>query len=438
MNSEPASERLWKLAKRYTPGGVHSGARYREPHPRFFARAEGPFIWDVDGNRWIDCVMSNGAVALGHGRKEVMEAVKASIDKGLTCGVESEACVEAARKVVAMFPTSVQVRFCNSGTEAAMNAARLARAYTGRSKIAKVEAGYHGWADQFMVSTWPDLKIAGPSNRPNSLPGTRGMGSGVLDATVVLPWNDAQAACSILDEVGDQVAALFIEPILIDIGYIPPQPGFLETLREITKRKGILLVFDEILTGFRVARGGAQELFGIVPDLFMIGKAMSNGFPISAVGGRPDVLDLFNPEGGVAFNGTFNGHQMSVAAVSACMDVMLDWSVMEQVDKMTRELGNAFAGAAERHGVAAVFQGGGGHFNVYFTTQRVVDYRSAATTDRSKYQVFSESLQSQGIHFQMNPLLHHALSSAHNEEVVDAIAKAMDIALLKVASAGAD
>lgn len=419
---------LFYRARAVTPGGVHNTSRFRTPHPFYAVYAAGAYVWDADGRRYLDCLMGHGAVILGHGDPGVAEAVRRVLDRGLTCGLETDLAVEAAERFVRMFPTPVQVRFATTGTEAAMHAVRIARAVTGRKRIAKVEGSYHGWADGLNVSTFPDPAAAGPALAPHPVPATAGMSPSTVQDVVVLPFNQAEAAAVIIEEHHADLAAVILEPVLIDAGFIPPVPGYLETLREVTARHGILLIFDEILTGFRLARGGAQERFGVTPDLAITGKAISNGFPLSAVYGRPEIMEVAAP-GRLAYNGTFNGHAVSLAAACATLERLHDGQLIDRLDQTTRGLIGAFAQLATHAGVPAQMQGGGGHFHFYFTGAPVVDYRMALATDGARHRSFTEALMEHGILVATAPIQHHALSAAHGPEAMAQLLEAAEAAL---------
>jgi glutamate-1-semialdehyde 2,1-aminomutase len=420
------SATLFERAKKVTPGGVQSGSRYRKPSPWYFTEANGAWLTDVDRKPILDCIMGNGAVMMGHRHPVVIEAVEATLRTGLTCGLETELSVIAAEKVAKKIPGNFQIRFVNSGTEAALHCIRIARAATGRQKIAKIEGGYDGWADPVLVSVWPDLTKAGPVEKPNSLAFSNGMLMDTVRNTLVLPFNNLEAAEQILREHKDELAAVILEPIMIDIGFVEPEVEFLKGLRKITKELGMVLIFDELLTGFRLSMGGAQQYYNIQADLVMLGKAVANGFPIAIVAGKQELLDLIQPGGSVAFQGTFNGNAISLAAVNAVMDFFDKEDVVKEIQAKTEYLQSGFREICQRHGVAAYLAGRGGHFHPYFVEKPVKDYRSAAATNRNQYKIFSDVLANKNIYFYSNPLLHHALSLAHGERELGILLEAMD------------
>lgn len=421
-----ASLDLFNRAKKVTPGGVQSGSRYRDPHPWYFTSAKGAWLTDINQSLYLDCIMGNGAVLLGHGHPIVVEAIQNALSKGLTCGLETDLSVEAAEKISKKLPGNMHVRFANTGTEAALHSIRIARAYTGRKKIAKFEGSYHGWADSVLISVWPDLNQAGPVSQPKSLPYTGGMLEEHLNNTIVLPFNDLENVKNILERNYQDIAAVIIEPIMIDIGFIPADPDFLIGLRKITKELGIVLIFDELLTGFRLAMGGAQEYYGIQADLCMFGKVIGNGFPISVVAGKPEIMELVRPGGPVAFQGTFNGHYISLTAVSTIMDILDTEDIIGIIQQKTEYLQSAFSQLCQKNSIAAILAGRAGHFHPYFVEKPVIDYRTATLTNQRQYKTFANVLNSKRIYFYTNPLLHHSISVAHDDAALNYLIDAMD------------
>lgn len=423
------SEKLFERARRHVPGGVHSNTRFQTPRPTYFARAEGAHLWDVDGTRYLDCTMGNGSVMLGHARAEVDEAVAGAVRAGLTTGVETEAAVLAVERLAAIIPDFGQVRFANTGTEALMHALAIARHHTGRERVAKPEGGYHGWFDPLWVSTWPSADQIGPAERPAAPPSSAGL-SATAAGTVVLPFNDVETSERLLREHADELAAVVVEPVLIDIGYIPATPEYLRRLREVTAELGIVLIFDELLTGFRVAPGGAREMYGITPDLTTYGKALANGYPIAAVEGRPELLAATDPSAGgpVGWVGTYNGHGTAVAATAATLPLLADGTAQQYLDKLGGLLRDGFAELSARHGIPVVLAGAGGHFQPYFLPQAATGYRSAMATDARRYAILHETARAHGILLPAKPLLHAALSTAHTEADVERIVTAADVA----------
>jgi len=430
-----ASKALFERGVHSVPAGVHSNSRIQSPHPLYYQKADGPYIWDLDGNRYLDLIMGNGAIMLGHNHPVVQEAVRAHLETGLSTGLESEASVLAAEAFLKLVPTAERVRFTNTGTEAASHALALARTATGKFGVAKMEGAYHGWVEPFNVSTWPDLTRAGSASDPSALPGSGGQSPTIVEGTVVLPFNDSEAAERILSKHHEKLAALYLEPVMIDVGYIPATPKYLQTLRQLCTRYNIVLVFDELLTGFRESTGGAQGRYGVVPDLAMFGKAIANGHVMAALAGKADLMEKATPgPGHCGFIGTFNGHALSVAVALATLTAMGDGSIWAAVQAKTERLIAGFAESAQRRGVPAQLVGRGGHFHWYFVEGPVTNYREAARTDRHAYGIFARNLKEAGVYLSPNPLLHHAVSLAHSDADVDWLIDAMDGALRQVSA----
>jgi glutamate-1-semialdehyde 2,1-aminomutase len=412
-----ASKRLHERGLASVPTGTHSNSRVAQPHPTYFTRARGAYLWDADGTRWTDFSMGNGAVMLGHGDPHVTAAVQEALETGLGAGVESELSIAVAEKFLRLVPSAEQVRFTNTGTEAVMHAVHVARAVTGRPAIAKIEGAYHGWWDEVFVSTWPDLSAAGDVQKPRPLTGGAGLRSEAVDSAVVVPFNDLEATESLLRERREDVAALLVEPTMIDVGFIPPNEGYLEGLRQITRELGIVLVFDELLTGFRVALGGAQGRYGVTPDLSVWGKALANGFPIAALAGSRDMMARTEPgPHNAPFVGTFNGYRPALAACLATLERLEDGEVTRSLDARSRTLADEWDAILAEAGVPGRLHAGGGHFQPYFTATPVRDYRSAATTDTRAYERWRTTGADHHLLLPPKALLHGAFSAAHTDE----------------------
>lgn len=421
------SEHIYARAQLVTPAGVHSNTRARTPHPIYYRRADGPYIWDVDDHRTVDLSMGNGAILLGHNHPAIQHAVADALSAGITCGLETESALRAADLFLQVVPAAEQVRFTNTGTEAMLHALQIARAATGRRRIAKTEGAYHGWADSVYVSTWPDLSRAGREDAPNPLPGTGGLDPRVVQDTLVLPFNQTEAAERLLRANAHEIAAVVVEPTLIDVGFVPAQPEFLAMLRRVADETGIVLLFDELLTGFRLARGGAQEHYGVQADLAIFGKALGNGYPVAAVAGKENVMAWSAPgPGRAAFVGTFNGHAVVMAAVEATLLQLADGAATATLQTRTESLIAAFEERAARHGVQASMRGAGGHIHWYFAGHAPETYRQAAQSSSARYAAFIRVLADDGFMVSPNYLLHHAISLAHDESVLDQLVEAMD------------
>lgn len=434
MATTSRSASLFERARKMIPAGVHSNTRARAPHPLYFQRARGPYVWDVDGNRLLDLVMANGAVILGHGDARVEEAVRRALELGLTAGVEWDGAVDVAEMFLRLVPTADMVRFANSGTEAVLHALHVARHATGRVRVAKVEGSYHGWADELYVSAFPDPDRAGPAEAPASLAGSAGLHPEAVRSVVVLPFNRIAATERIIEQHAGELAAVILEPVLIDAGYVPADREYLAALRRICTRHDIVLIFDELLTGFRLAPGGAQASYGITPDLATFGKAIANGYPMAALAGREDLMRLTEPGRGPAFVGTFNGHVLPLAAASATLPLLAHGGVQRDLSAKVERLRAAFADSAARHGVEARLAGSAGHFHWYFTGADVRDYRSAARTDARRYGAFARALAERSVLCGANPVSHQAVSAAHDEEALETLAEAFDAGLRAAAA----
>lgn len=413
---------LFGRAVARTPAGTHSNSRVRSPHPLFLARAAGSQLWDVDGQRWLDYLMGNGSVLLGHAHPAVQEAVAAAVARGVTTGFETAEAVRAVELLAELVPDCGAVRFANTGTEAVMHALTIARHATGRSRIAKPEASYHGWSDQVWVSTWPAPQQYGPAEAPAPVPGSAGLDPAAT-GTVVLPFNDSAGTRRLIEQYADQLAAVIVEPVLIDIGFVPATDAYLATLRELTSRYGIVLIFDELLTGFRIAPGGAREHYRIKADLTTFGKAIGNGYPVAAVEGDPQLLAHTDPTRGgeVGWVGTYNGHAVAMAATRATLAELRTGEPLARVEALTARLAAGFAEVAARHRVPAVLAGAGGHFQPYFRPELPTDYRSALASDLDRYASWAARCEARRLVVAEKPLLHCALSAAHSEADVDAL-----------------
>jgi glutamate-1-semialdehyde 2,1-aminomutase len=435
MSESAESARLYEAARQLVPAGTHSNSRVRSPHPIYFERGEGAYLFDVDGNRHLDCTMGNGAVMLGHAHPSVSAAVTHALHCGLTTGYETRTANEVVQLLASMVPSFGKVRFANTGTEAVMHAIHIARAATGRQRIAKPEGSYHGWYDPVWVSCWPPPAEMGAPGHPASVPASSGLSEAAKD-TLILPFNDVQATERLLSENGSQLAAVIVEPVMIDLGWIPATADYLEALRALTQDLGILLIFDELLTGFRLSPGGARETYGINPDLTLYGKALANGFPLAAVEGRPELLDLTDPtsSGTVGYVGTFNGHAISLAAAAASLRILRDGSAQARLASLTRRLQDGFQKLAREHGVDVALAGGGGHFQPYFTASEVTDYRTALQTSPAAYSKLLDACARRRILIAEKPLLHSALSTAHTEDDVDQVLQAATEAFSDIAS----
>ena len=331
-----------------------------------------------------------------------------------------------------MVPSAEQVRFANTGTEAVMKSIMIARAKTGKDKIVKMEGGYNGWYDDLLVSNKPDPEKAGSVSSPIPIKSAEGLRDGVEAITIPVPFNDIENTEKIIEKNRDDIAAVIIDPVLYSCGCILPNPEYLTFLREITRNNNIVLIFDEMITGFRLAPGGAQDRYGIVPDLSVFGKALSNGFPLSAVTGKRELMSLTNPGGRVYYGGTFNGHQVALAAAAATLEKLKTGEVQKKLNKLCLELEKRFNDLSETLEVKSTFQHIGGKFQIYFDLESVTGYRKAIKANKEKFKIFSETVMDNGILMKGRHLTHQGVCFAHTREDIDQMVRAMKKGLKSV------
>lgn len=428
------SEELYAAAQEVIAGGVNSGARGPEagwvPGPPVVARGSGAYVWDVDGNRYLDYLLALGPMVHGHAHPVITEAVnRAMHDVGTMFALPYEGEAEAARRIVAAVPSVELVRFGNSGTEVVLHATRLARAWTGRSVVVRFEGQYHGWADQLEWSHHPDLAQAGPRLSPNAIPGSPGIPEVIGQTLAVLPWNDVGAVEQLVAERGKEIAAILTEPIMGNTGVIPPKPGYLQALREITAANGIILIFDEVITGFRVASGGAQDLYGVTPDLTTMAKALGGGFPVAALGGRYDIMDQVS-DGTVLHAGTYNANVVATAAAAASLEVLAMPGTYERLFRLSERLMSGIGEILGRAGVAVQVQGVGPMFQFWFSETPIVDYRDAAQHLNSpKYAALARALHERGVLVHPSNIELWFVSTVHTDSDIDESLQAFEDAV---------
>jgi glutamate-1-semialdehyde 2,1-aminomutase len=413
---------LYARAQRVTPGGVNSPVRAFKAvggTPRFVARAEGARFWDVDGNTYLDYMLSWGPLILGHAAPEVVEAIRRAAADGTSYGAPTEREVELAEAIVAAFPSAELVRLVSSGTEAAMSALRVARAFTGRDAIIKMAGCYHGHADALLVQAGSGVATLG-------LPDSPGVPAAWTRDTLVAPYGDLAAATQLFAERGREIAALIVEPIAGNMGVVPPPAGYLEGLRKLCDADGALLIFDEVITGFRVARGGAQALYGVRPDMTLLGKIVGGGLPLAAYGGRREIMQLVAPAGSVYQAGTLSGNPLATAAGLATLQA-LDESLYSDLDRKSNRLVDGLAAAARKAGVPVQTTRVGSMATLFFTDQPVSEYASAMRVDRAAYAQFFQAMLSRGVYLPPAQLEAFFLSRAHTDGDIDqTIAAAVD------------
>jgi glutamate-1-semialdehyde 2,1-aminomutase len=430
------SKRLYERAIEFVTGGVHSGFRYQEPYPRYFARAKGPYLWDVDGNKYVDCLVSMGACILGHADPIVLQHVKKQLGAGLVVGLETELSIDAAELLSSIVPSAEIVKFSNTGTEAVMHAIQIARGCSGKNKIAKLEGGYNGWYDYALVSTHPTLEDAGPESAPISVPGSAGLAKDAATETIMIPFNNIDDSSRIIREHKDELAAVILEPVMFNVGCVTPKNDYLKAVRQLTEELGIILIFDEVISGFRLAPGGAQEYYGVTPDISTFGKAIANGFPLAAVTGKKEYMNVTDPKTGrVSFSGTYNANQISLAASYATLSRLKTGRVQKQLHQASKWLVKAFDDIAQDVGIEAKLVALAGKFQVYFMHEQPVDYRTAIKTDGQKYSAYQRAVVESGVLMHQSPTMHHGISAAHTKEDLKTIIGAIETGLKKAKDA---
>ena len=409
------SRELFLEAKRRIPGGVNSPVRaFRGVggDPVFFAKAKGASLWDVDGNEYIDYVGSWGPMLLGHAHAEIADAVRSALEAGTSFGAPTEREVLFAEALCSAVPSMDKVRLVSSGTEATMSAARLARGFTKRDKLVKIDGGYHGHGDSFLVA-------AGSGAATLGIPGSAGVTAGTAADTLTVNYNDQEALAALFEANRGEVAALILEPVCGNIGCVPPQPGYLEAARRLCTEHGVLLIFDEVMTGFRVAHGGAQALYGITPDLTTLGKIVGGGLPAAAYGGRRDVMDFIAPDGPVYQAGTLSGNPLAVAAGLKMLELVARPGVYESLEKHAAQLEDGLASIAKEAGIPSTINRVGSMFTTFFTEQVVTDYASAKTCDTKRYATFFHGMLDRGVYLAPSQFEAAFLSSMHDASTLD-------------------
>ncbi len=408
------SQALFARAKTLMPGGVNSPVRAFKSvggEPFFVARAEGAHLFDVDGNRYIDYVGSWGPMIVGHNHPAVLDAVIRTARDGLSFGAPNPLEVTMAETIARLVPGCEMVRMVNSGTEATLSAIRLARGATGRARIVKFEGCYHGHGDSFLVK-------AGSGALTFGVPTSPGVPKALADLTLTLPFNDFDAATALFDEAGADIAGLIIEPVVGNANCIPPRDGFLQHLRELCTQYGTLLIFDEVMTGFRVALGGAQARYGITPDLSTFGKVIGGGMPVGAYGGSRALMEQIAPAGPIYQAGTLSGNPVAMAAGLAMLDLVQAPGFHADLERRTQVLCDGFEAAAHEAGVAVTTNRVGGMFGLFFTDQQVETYEQAIACDTAAFNRFFHAMLERGVYLAPSAFEAGFMSSAHDDAIL--------------------
>ncbi len=415
------SQELFQQAQQHIPGGVNSPVRaFRGVggDPVFIDCAAGPYIYDPEGKRYIDYVGSWGPMILGHAHHEVIEAVASVINKGLSFGAPTELETLMADKVCELVPSMDLVRMVSSGTEATMSAIRLARGFTGRDKIVKFEGCYHGHSDSLLVKAGSGMLTLGEPSSP-------GVPASLAEHTLTLNYNDAEQVRELFGQIGDQIAAIIVEPVAGNMNCIPPQPGFLETLREVCDKHASVLIFDEVMTGFRVALGGAQALYGVTPDLTTLGKVIGGGMPVGAFGGRRDIMEKIAPLGPVYQAGTLSGNPVAMSAGLKTLELISEPGFYERLSNRVETLANGLVETARTAGIGLTENHVGGMFGLFFTDQdRVTDYAGATACDQERFKVFYHGMLERGVYLAPSAFEAGFVSNAHSDEDIQNTLKA--------------
>ena len=409
------SEKLFYKACEVMPGGVNSPVRAFKSvgcNPLFVKKGNGSKIWDADGNEYIDYVASWGPLIFGHAHPQIVEALKRQVELGTSYGASTELEIELAEQVVTLVPSLEVVRMVNSGTEAVMSAIRLARGVTGRDKVVKFEGCYHGHVDSMLVKAGSGLASLGIPECP-----------GIVDAlaknTLTLPFNDSSKVKDLFAAEGDNIACVIVEPVGGNMGVVPPQNGFLETLREVTNQVGAVLIFDEVITGFRVALGGVQSICGVKPDLTCLGKVIGGGLPVGAYGGSRQLMDNIAPVGPIYQAGTLSGNPLAMAAGIEMIKLLSGQSVYDELERKSEKLCAGYESNVKKLGIKAQFTRVGSMFSMFFTDQNIIDFESVKSSDTNFFRSYFTSLLEEGVYIAPSQFEAGFMSAVHTDEEIE-------------------
>ena len=433
MTKVDKNEVLFERAQKTIPGGVNSPVRaFRQVGgtPRFVTKAKGPYFWDAENKRYIDLIMSWGPMIVGHANPEVVEAVQRAAETSFSYGAPTEGEIELAERICALMPSVEQVRMVSSGTEATMSALRLARGYTGRDLIIKFEGCYHGHADSLLVKAGSGLLTFADSTQ--NAPSSGGVPQDLVKHTLVLPYNDVVAIEEVFTKQGNQIAAVIIEPIAGNMNLIQPSTEFLAVIRNLTSKHGSVLIYDEVMTGFRVALGGAQSLQGITPDLTCLGKVMGGGMPMAAFGGKKEIMSKLAPLGSVYQAGTLSGNPVAVAAGLKTLEIISRAGFYECLTGQTEKLMSGLKQAADKANIPFAVDSVGGMFGFYFASQVPTTYEAVTQSNIEAFKKFFHLMLDEGVYLAPSAYEAGFTSIAHDNEVVNAIIAAAESSFKKL------
>lgn len=421
---------LYEEAKHHLPAGASSNVRVyaHDPFPILFERGLGSKVWDVDGNEYVDLLSSYGAAILGHSSPIIRDSIAKQLERGTMLGTTTELEIEVAKKIESVVPCAEMVSFSNTGTEATMEAIRIARAFTGRDKILKFEGHYHGHHDYVLFSVESPSVVAGLEQAPSKLPYYPGIPDGISPTVAIAPWNDPAALERVLRRNANDLAAIITEPVMGSAGVIPPKPDYLKSVRELADKYDVLLIFDEVLTGFRIAPGGAQEFYGVKPDIACYAKALGGGTPLAAVAGRRDVMGMIGP-GKIGYGGTYNGNSLCLAAANAALSELFrdDGAAFRHMHLIGAEIVQGLRELAERDDQNAIVQGIGPMFQLYFTeAKKILNYRHTLQSDFVKFRDFRNLMLRRGAYLHPDGTERMMITTAHQTSDVEWILAAAE------------